>query len=157
LAGEALKLQAGLFIVNIPYRGTAPAIADVVAGNVPLMFAAVGNARQLIAAGKLRALAVTSAGRLPQLADVPALAEVLPGFESSAWFGMFGPARMAPELARRLSDAARSAIQGEAMRKRLEADAGEPVGNTPEEFAAFVKADVPRWARLVKYSGAAPE
>ncbi len=157
LAGEALKLQAGLYIVNIPYRGTAPAIADVVAGNVPLMFAAVGNARQLIAAGKLRALAVTSAKRLPQFPDVPALAEALPGFESSAWFGLFGPARMAPELARRLSDAARSAIQGEAMRKRLEADAGEPVGNTPEEFAAFVKADVPRWARLVKYSGATPE
>jgi tripartite-type tricarboxylate transporter receptor subunit TctC len=157
LAGEALKLQAGLYIVNIPYRGTAPAIADVVAGNVPLMFAAVGNARQLIAAGKLRALAVTSAKRLPQFPDVPALAEALPGFESSAWFGLFGPARMAPELARRLSDAARSAIQGVAMRKRLEADAGEPVGNTPEEFAAFVKADVPRWARLVKYSGATPE
>ena len=157
LAGEALKLQAGLYIVNIPYRGTAPAIADVVAGNVPLMFAAVGNARQLIAAGKLRALAVTSARRLPQLPDVPALAEVLPGFESSAWFGLFGPARMAPELARRLSDAARAAIQGEAMRRRLEADAGEPVGNTPEEFAAFVKADVPRWARLVRYSGATPE
>lgn len=157
LAGEAFKLQAGMYIVNIPYRGTAPAIADVVAGNVPLMFAAVGNARALVAAGKLRALGVTSPARLPQFPAVPAIAEVLPGFESSAWFGLFGPARMPPELVQRISDAARAAVRGEAIRKRLEADAGQPVGNAPEAFAAFVKADVARWAPLVRYSGARPE
>ena len=157
LAGEALKMQAGIFIVNIPYRGTAPAIADVVAGNVPLMFAAVGNARQLVQAGKLRALGVTSLKRLPQWPDVPAIAEVLSGFESSAWFGLFGPAKMAPDLARRISDAARAAVQGEAFRKRLEVDGAVPVGSSPEDFARFVRADVPRWAALVKYSGAKPE
>ena len=157
LAGEAFKLQAGLFIVNIPYRGTAPAIADVVAGNVPLMFAAVGNSRALVAAGKLKALGMSSPRRLPQWPDVPAIAETLPGFESSAWFGLFGPARMAPDLVKRLSDAARAAIQLEPMRKRLEADGATPVGNAPEEFARFVKADVPRWAQLVRYSGARPE
>jgi tripartite-type tricarboxylate transporter receptor subunit TctC len=157
LAGEAFKLQAGVFIVNIPYRGTAPAIADVVAGNVPLMFAAVGNARGLVQAGKLRALGVTSASRLPQFPDVPALAEVLPGFESSAWFGLFGPAKMAPDLVKRVSDAARAAVATEAMKKRLEADGGTPVGNAPEVFARFVAADVPRWAQLVKYSGAKPD
>ena len=157
LAGEAFKLQAGVYIVNIPYRGTAPAIADVVAGNVPLMFAAVGNARQLIAAGKLRALGVTSPRRLPQLPGVAAIAEALPGFESSAWFGLFGPARMAPELVRRISDAARAAVRSEAMRRRIESDGGTAVGNAPEEFAAFVKADVPRWARLVRYAGATPD
>jgi tripartite-type tricarboxylate transporter receptor subunit TctC len=157
LAGEAFKLQAGLFIVNIPYRGTAPAIADVVAGNVPLMFAAVGNARSLIAAGKLKALGVTSRTRLPQLPAVPAIAEVLPSFESSAWFGLFGPARMAPDLVQRISDAARAAVRSDTLRKRLEADAGVPVGNAPDEFAAFVKADVPRWAALVRYSGAKPD
>ncbi len=157
LAGEAFKLQAGVYIVNIPYRGTAPAIADVVAGNVPLMFAAVGNARQLIAAGKLKALGVTSPQRLPQLPGVPAIAEVLPGFESSAWFGLFGPARMAPDVVRRLSDAARAAVRSDAMRRRIERDGGTPVGNAPDAFAAFVKADVPRWARLVRYSGATPD
>ena len=141
LAGEAFKLQAGLFIVNIPYRGTAPAVADVVAGNLPLMFANVGNVRGLVQSGKLKALGVTSARRLPQFPDAPAIAEVLPGFESSAWFGLFGPAKM----------------PAEAMRKRLEADAGTPVGNSPEEFAAFVRTDVPRWAKLVKYSGATPD
>lgn len=157
LAGEAFKLQAGVFIVNIPYRGTAPAIGDVVAGNVPLMFAAVGNARSLVAAGKLKLLGVTSPQRLAQFPDTPALAEVLPGFESSAWFGLFGPAKMAPDLVKRISDAARAAIQGEGLRKRLDADGATAVGNAPEEFARFVAADVPRWARLVQYSGAKPE
>ena len=157
LAGEAFKLQAGVFIVNIPYRGTAPAVADVVAGNVPLMFAAVGNTRGLVQAGKLRALGVTSATRLPQFPDAPAIGEVLPGFESSAWFGLFGPAKMAPDLVKRVSDAARAAVMTDAMKKRLEADGGTPVGNAPEEFARFVAADVPRWAKLVKYSGAKPE
>ena len=157
LAGEAFKLQSGLFIVNIPYRGTAPAVADVVAGNLPLMFANVGNVRGLVQSGKLKALGVTSPRRLPQFPDAPAIAEVLPGFESSAWFGLFGPAKMAPEVVKRVSDAARAAVRVEAMRRRLESDAGTPVGNAPEEFAAFVRADVPRWARLVKYSGATPD
>ena len=157
LAGEAFKLQAGVFIVNIPYRGTAPAVADVVAGNVPLMFAAVGNTRGLVQAGKLRALGVTSATRLPQFPEVPAIAEVLPGFESSAWFGLFGPAKMAPDLVKRVSAAARAAVMTDAMKKRLEADGGTPVGNAPEEFARFVVADVSRWSRLVKYAGAKPD
>ena len=125
--------------------------------NLPLMFAPVVNTRALIQAGKLKALGVTSAKRLPQFPDVPAIAEVLPGFESRAWFGLFGPAKMAPELVKRLSDAARAAVATEGMRKRLEADGATAVGNTPEEFAAFVRADVPRWARLVRYSGATPD
>ncbi len=157
LAGEAFKLQAGVFIVNIPYRGTAPAVADVLAGNVPLMFAAVGNVRSLVAAGRLKALAVTSSQRLAQMPDVPTMAETLPGFESSAWFGLFGPPKLAPDLVKRISDAARTAVKSDGMRRRIESDGGTPVGNAPDEFAAFVKADVPRWARLVRYSGAAPD
>lgn len=157
LAGDALKMQAGLFIVNIPYRGTAPAVADVVAGNVPLMFAAVGNARALVQAGKLKAIGVTAPKRLAQFPNAPAIAEVLPGYASNAWFGLFGPARLAPELTKRLSDAARAAIATDAFRKRLEADAAEPVGSSPEDFARFVKADIARWEKVVQYSGAKPE
>ncbi len=157
LAGEAFKLQAQLFIVNIPYRGTSPAVADVVAGNVPLMFAPVVNTRALIQAGKLKALGVTSPKRLPQFPEVMAIAEALPGFESRAWFGLFGPAKMAPDLVRRVSDAARTAMKSEAIRKRLEQDAAEAVASSPEDFARFVKADVARWAPLVQRSGATPE
>ena len=157
LAGEAFKLQAQLFIVNIPYRGTSPAVADVVAGNVPLMFAPVVNTRALIRAGRLKALGVTSPQRLPQFPDVMAIAEALPGFESRAWFGLFGPAKMPGELVQRISDAARAAMKGDAIRKRLEQDAAEAVASSPEEFARFVKADIARWAPLVQRSGATPE
>jgi tripartite-type tricarboxylate transporter receptor subunit TctC len=157
LAGEAFKLQAKVYIVNIPYRGTAPAVADVVAGNLPLMFSPLLNTRGLIQAGKLRILGVTSPKRLPLFPDWPAIAETLPGYQSQAWFGLFGPARMAPDLVKRISDAARTAVRADAVRKRLEGDAAQAVASSPEEFAAFVKADVARWAELVKYSGATPD
>jgi tripartite-type tricarboxylate transporter receptor subunit TctC len=157
LAGDAFKMQSGAYIVNIPYRGTAPALQDVLAGQVELMFAAVGNAQAQIRAGKLRALGVTSAKRLPAFPDVPAIAEVLPGYESSAWFGLFAPGKMNPDLARRLSDAARQAIATPDVRRRLESEGAIPVGNSPEEFARFVQAEIPRWAKVVKFSGAQPD
>lgn len=157
MAGEAFKMQSGVFIVNIPYRGTAPAVQDVLAGQVQLMFAAIGNVQAHIKAGKLKALGVTSVKRLPELPDVPAIAEVLPGYESNAWFGLFGPGRMAPELARRISDAARQAIAQPDMRRRLDTEGATPVGNSPEQFSAFVDSEITRWAKVVKFSGAKPE
>jgi tripartite-type tricarboxylate transporter receptor subunit TctC len=157
LAGDAFKMQSGVYIVNIPYRGTAPAIQDVLAGQVELMFAAVGNAQAHVRAGKLRALGVTSPKRLPAFPDVPAIGEVLPGYESSAWFGLFGPGRMDPALARRISDAARQAIASPDVRRRLENEGSIPVGNSPEEFAGFVQSEITRWAKVVKFSGAKPE
>ncbi|MDH4465972.1 MAG: tripartite tricarboxylate transporter substrate binding protein [Acidovorax sp.] len=157
LAGDAFKMQSGAFIVNIPYRGTAPALQDVLAGQVELMFAAVGNAQAQIRAGKLKALGVTSARRLPAFPDVPAIAEVLPGYESSAWFGLFGPGQMNADLARRISDAARQAIASPDVKRRLESEGAVPVGNSPEEFARFVQSEIPRWAKVVKFAGAKPE
>ncbi|MDP2257756.1 MAG: tripartite tricarboxylate transporter substrate binding protein, partial [Polaromonas sp.] len=157
LAGDLFKMQSGVFIVNIPYRGTAPAIQDVIAGQVELMFAAVGNAQAQVKAGKLKALGVTSARRLAAFPDVPAIAEVLTGYESSAWFGLFGPARMNPDLARRISDAARQAIAAPEVRRRLDAEGAVPVGNSPEDFSKFVQGEIQRWARVVKFSGARPE
>jgi tripartite-type tricarboxylate transporter receptor subunit TctC len=157
LAGEAFKLKAGVYIVNIPYRGTAPAVQDVLAGQVELMFAAVGNVQQHIRAGKLKALGVTSAQRLPSLPDVPAIADTLPGFESSAWFGLFGPAKLPPDLLHTWSDAARAAVQSPDVRRRIEAEGATPVGNSPQEFARFVVTDIARWREVVKFSGAKPE
>ncbi|MDM0049386.1 tripartite tricarboxylate transporter substrate binding protein [Variovorax sp. J22R115] len=157
MAGEAFKMQSGVNIVNIPYRGTAPAVQDVLAGQVQLMFAAVGNVQAHIQAGKLKALGVTTAKRLPAFPDVQAIAEVLPGYESSAWFGLFGPARMSPELTRQISDAARQAIKQPEMQRRLETEGAIPVGNSPKEFSAFVQGEIKRWAQVVKFSGAKPE
>ena len=157
MAGEAFKMQSGVFIVNIPYRGTAPAVQDVLAGQVQLMFAAIGNVQAHIKAGKLKALGVTSAKRLSEFPDVPAIAEVLPGYESSAWFGLFGPGRMPPELAGRLGDAARKAIVQPEMRKRLDTEGATAVGNSPAQFSAFVDSEIARWGKVVKFSGAKPE
>ncbi len=157
LAGEAFKMMSGTYIVNIPYKGTAPAIQDVLAGQVELMFANVGNAQAHVRAGKLKALGVTSAKRLPAFPDVPAIAEVLPGYQSNAWFGLFAPAGLTPELLRTLADAARQAVHSPEVRKRIELEGATPVGNTPDEFARFVRDEIPRWAKVVKYAGAKPE
>jgi tripartite-type tricarboxylate transporter receptor subunit TctC len=157
LAGEAFKMMSGTYIVNIPYRGTAPAIQDVLAGQVEMMFANVGNAQAHIKAGKLKALGVTSPKRLAAFPDVPAIAEVLPGYESSAWFGLFGPGHMNPELAKRISDAARQAIATPEVQRRIANEGATPVGNSPDEFARFVHAEIQRWAKVVKFSGAKPE
>jgi tripartite-type tricarboxylate transporter receptor subunit TctC len=157
LAGDAFKMASGVYIVNIPYRGTAPALQDVLAGQVDMMFAAVGNAQAQVRAGKLKMLGVTSPKRLAAFPDVPAIAETLPGFESSAWFGLFGPAHLPPELAKRLSDAARQAIKSPDVRKRIELEGATPVGNSPQEFAQFVHREIARWAKVVKFSGAKPE
>ena len=157
MAGDAFKMKAGIYIVNIPYRGTAPAVQDVLAGQVELMFAAIGNVQPHIKAGKLRALGVTSAKRLAAFPDVPTLAETLPGYESSAWFGLFGPGRMPPELTKRLSDAARTAVQAPEVKRRIENEGATPVGNSPEEFGRFVDSEILRWRAVVQYAGAKPE
>ena len=157
LAGEAFKMMSGTYVVNIPYKGTAPAIQDVIAGQVQLMFANIGNAQAHVRAGKLKVLGVTSPARLPAFPDVPAIAEALPGYQSSAWFGLFGPARMPPDLVKRVSDAARQAVASADVKRRIEAEGATPVGNAPDEFARFVNEEIARWAKVVKYSGAKPE
>ena len=157
LAGDLFKMQSGLFIVNIPYRGTAPAVQDVIAGQVDLMFAPLVNTLPNIRAGRLKALGVTSKQRLPQFPDVPAIAEVLPGYESSAWFGLFAPGSMDAALSRRLADAARQAIQSAEVRRRIEADGATAVGNSSDEFSRFVQSEIERWGKVVRFSGAKPE
>ena len=157
MAGDAFKMQAGVYIVNIPYRGTAPAVQDVLAGQIDLMFAAVGNVQSHIKAGKLKALGVTSAKRLATFPDVPAIGESLPGYESSAWFGLFGPGRMNPDVAKKLADAARAAVHSPEVKRRIENEGATPVGNSPQEFASFVNSEIVRWRAVVQYAGAKPE
>jgi tripartite-type tricarboxylate transporter receptor subunit TctC len=157
MAGDLLKMQTGVFIVNIPYRGTAPALTDVLAGQVELMFISTVTGMQQVKAGKLRAYGVTSAKRLPAFPDIPAISEVVPGFESNAWFGVFGPAKLPAEVTRVLNNAVAKAVNSPELKKRLELEGAVPVGNSPAEFAAFVREDIKRWAPVVKYSGAKPE
>jgi tripartite-type tricarboxylate transporter receptor subunit TctC len=157
MASDLFKMRAGVFIVDIPYKGTAPALADVLGGQVELMFVSVVTGTPQVKAGKLKAFGVTSAARLAALPDVPAIGETLPGFESSAWFGVFGPARLPREITRKLYEAVAGSLATPELKRRLAAEGASAVASRPGRFAAFVRQDVKRWAPVVKYSGAKPE
>jgi tripartite-type tricarboxylate transporter receptor subunit TctC len=157
MASDLFKMKAGVDAVDVPYKGSAPAMADVIAGQAELMFVSVVVGAPQIKAGKLRAYGVTSLTRLAQLPDVPAIAEFVPDFESNAWFGVFGPARLPSDVTKKLNDAFVNALGAPELKQRLEAEGAAPVGNSPSAFAAFVKEDVKRWAPVVKASGAKPE
>jgi tripartite-type tricarboxylate transporter receptor subunit TctC len=157
LAGEMLKRETGIDIVGVPYKGTGPAIQDVVAGQIDLVFAGVATVQSLIKGGRLKALAVTSLRRLPAYPDVPAIAEVLPGYEYNSWYGLFGPARMPKELVDRLAGAARAALASPEMARRLADEGLVPVGSTPAEFQTFVATEIVRWRKVVVATGAKPE
>jgi tripartite-type tricarboxylate transporter receptor subunit TctC len=157
LAGELFRSMAGVDIVNVPYKGTAPAMTDLLGGQISLMFASVVTGAPQVKAGKLKALGVTSARRIAQLPEVPAIAEAVPGYESNAWFGVFAPAKTPTDTVNRLQQAIAAALKTPDLAARLDAESALPVGNTPEQFAAFVVADITKWARIVKASGAKVE
>jgi tripartite-type tricarboxylate transporter receptor subunit TctC len=156
LAGEKLKLMTGLKLLNVPYKGTAPALTDVLGGQVDLMFISLVTGAAQVKAGNLRAYGVTSAQRQPSFPDVPAIGEVVPGFESTAWFGVFGPAKLPDAVTAKLNATIAAALKDKAMRQRLETEGATPVGNSSAEFSAFVREDIKRWAPIVKASGATP-
>jgi tripartite-type tricarboxylate transporter receptor subunit TctC len=156
LAGEKFKLMTGAKLLNVPYKGTAPALTDLLGGNIDLMFISLVTGTQQVRAGNLRAFGVTSTKRQPTLPDVPAIAESVPGFESSAWFGVFGPAKLKPEVTRKLNQVIVAGLADQDMQNRLKTEGATPVGDSPEDFAAFVREDIKRWAPIVKASGAKP-
>lgn len=157
LAGDMFKMMTGTYIVNIPYKGTTPAITDLLAGQVDLMFASTLNVSGHVKAGKLKVLGVTSTTPLAQFPNAKPIGATVKGFESNAWFGLFGPANLPPELTQTLYQAARHGLESPDVRKRLENDGAQPLGMPPEAFGNFVRQDVKRWAAVVKYSGAQPE
>jgi tripartite-type tricarboxylate transporter receptor subunit TctC len=157
LAGEMLKIEAGVDITSVPYKGTGPALQDVVAGQIELAIAGVASVQQLIKGGKVKALGVTSARRLAEFPEVPAVAEVLPGFDFSSWYGLFGPAGLPVDMAERISLAAREALQSPAMRERFKSEGLIAMGTNRADFASFVKTEIPRWGKIVVATGAKPE
>jgi tripartite-type tricarboxylate transporter receptor subunit TctC len=155
LSGELFKVMAGVQITHIPYKGSAPALQDLLAGQVQLMFDNLPPSLPQIKAGKLRALAVTSLTRAPALPDVPTLSESgLPGFEASSWFGILAPAGTpAPIVAKLNAEVAKWLATPEAREKLLKQGAN-PAGGTPEDFAKHIAAETAKWAKVVKESGA---
>ena len=155
LTAELFKSMAGgggepLAIAHVPYKGTAPALADLLGGQVDLMFDNLGVSLPHVKAGKLRALAVASPRRFRSLPDVPALAETLPGFESVAWFGIVAPPKTPAAIAQKVALGVEVALRNPEVLKRLSELSADPLGLTPAETAAFMKQETERWGAVIK-------
>ncbi len=158
LAGELFKTMTGTFMVHIPYRGSGPALIDLMGGSMDVMFDNLPSALPHIKAGKLKALAVTSATRSAAVPDLPTVAEAggpaLKGYEASSWFGLLAPAGTPAEVVNRLQQESARALGTAALKERLASQGAIASGNTPAEFARVIDAETRKWARVVKASGA---
>jgi tripartite-type tricarboxylate transporter receptor subunit TctC len=155
LSGELFRSQAGVDMPHIPYKGSAPALTDLMGGQVDLMFDSMITALPHVKSGKLRALAVTGTKRSPALPDIPTVAEsALPGYSAVGWTGLVVPAGTPALVIARLHDAAVKALLAPEIRDTFIAQAAEPVGSTPQQFAAFMRDETKKWAQAVKDSGA---
>jgi len=155
LAAELYKQMAGVDILHVPYKGSSPAVTDLLGGQVQMMFDNMPSALPHAKAGKLRPLAVTGLKRSAALPDIPTMDEEgLKGFNATSWFGLLAPAGTPKDIVAKLNAASVKALAAPEMMDRLAAQGAEPVGNTPEQFAAFIKAEIDKWSKIVKASGA---
>jgi tripartite-type tricarboxylate transporter receptor subunit TctC len=156
LAGELFKSQTGVFMTHIPYRGSGPALLDLVGGQVDVMFDNLPSAMQLIKSGKLKALAVTSLTRSAALPDVPTIEEAagLKGFEATSWFGLLAPAGTPPDIVSRVQQEVARALNTPAIKEKMLSQGAIPSGNTPAQFASLIESEHKKWAQVVKVSGA---
>jgi tripartite-type tricarboxylate transporter receptor subunit TctC len=158
LTAELFKSMAGgLNIQHVPYKGTAPALTDLLGGQVELMFDNLGVSLPHVRAGKLKALAVATEKRIASLPGTPTIAETLPGFVSIAWFGIVAPPKTPAALAERLSAAVADAVKLPDVQKRLAELSAEPIANTPAQMAAFMREDTERWRKVIVSAGVKPE
>jgi tripartite-type tricarboxylate transporter receptor subunit TctC len=156
LAGELFKTRSGTYMVHFPYRGSGPALLDLMGGTTDIMFDNLPSALPQIKAGKLLAIAVTSAERSAALPDVPTVEQAgkLKGFEASSWFGLLAPAGTPPDIVQRIQQETAKALAAPAVKQRLLAQGAIPGGGTPQQFASMIAAESAKWAQVVKTSGA---
>ena len=154
LGGELFKLAAGVDIVHVPYKGTAPAVTDLVSGQVSMMIANLPAVLPMVKAGRLRALAVTSVSRSPLMPDLPTVADDLPGFEVIVWYGVLAPAATPTPIVTRLNGYLRQMAGMPEVRERLASQGAEAISSTPDEFARKIRDDMKKWAKVVQVSGA---
>ena len=151
LAGELFKLMTGTDLVHVPYRGSGPAGQDLIAGTVQAMFDSVPASAGAVRDGRLRALAVTTRNRIAPFPDLPTIAEAgVPGYEISTWYGIWAPARTPPAIIARMQQAVATAARNPETRARFDALGAEPVADSPEDYARFVRAEYDRWGKLVR-------
>ena len=158
LAGEIFKTMAGVKMVHIPYRGATPALLDVVAGNIEVYFGAMVSTIPHVKSGRLRALGVTTLKRVAAVPDIPTISEQgLKGFETGSWFGMSVPTGTSRDIIAKLHAESLRALAWPELRNRMSSEGAEFVGDTPEQFTAFIKTELDKWGKAVKASGAKPE
>lgn len=153
LTGEMLKAAAGIETTHVPYKGLGPAVTDLLAGHVDMMFDNLGNSLPYIRAGKLRALGVAGENRIPELPDVPAISETYPGFVSTSWFAVVAPPKTPPEIAAKLSLAISEVLKVPDLDQKLRDMSAIPVGSSPSETASFIKQDAERWRKVFYSAG----
>jgi len=158
LAGELFKSMTGTFMIHIPYKGSGPALIDMIGGSADVMFDNLPSSMQQIKGGKLVALAVTSAQRSPALPDVPTVEEAggpaLKGYEASSWFGLLAPAGTPTEVVNRIQQEVAKSLSTPAIKEKLQAQGAIPSGNSPADFAKLIDSEHKKWAKVVKDSGA---
>jgi len=155
LSGELFKTMAGVDMMHVPYKGSSPALTDLIGGQVQIMFDNLPSSLPQIKGGKLRAVAVTSMKRAPALPDVPTINESgLPGFEASSWFGILAPAGTPAPIVARINAEVNKWLQSADAREKLLGQGAEAAGGSPEQFAAYIRSETEKWAKVVKASGA---
>jgi tripartite-type tricarboxylate transporter receptor subunit TctC len=155
LAGELFNVMTGVKMIHIPYRGSGPAMIGLLSGDAPVMFLPAINAGPQIAAGRVRALAVTSRERLAAFPDLPTVSESgLPGYESSQWYGVLAPAGTPPEVLNLLTSQVERIMRDPAMKARMTGDGLVPLGSSREQFSVHIKTEIEKWARVIRASGA---
>jgi len=155
LSGALFNTMAGVDMVHVPYKGSAPAVSDLLGGQIDIMFDNMPSAIQHVRSGKLRALAVTTAKRSPELPNVPTIAEAgVPGYEATSWFGMFAPANTPAPIVARLNTALVKVLAQPDVKKKLAEQGAEPYSEKPEQFAEFIRKETAKWGKVVKDSGA---
>ncbi|GJD49532.1 hypothetical protein OPKNFCMD_2263 [Methylobacterium crusticola] len=154
MSGELFKAMAGVDMVHVPYRGAGPALTDMLSGQAHVLFDNLPSSIEHVRSGGLRALAVTTAERSPALPDVPTVAETLPGYEASAWFGIGAPRRTPPELVERLNQEVNAILDDPAMVRKLAGLGGTPLRLTPAQFGKVIADETEKWRKVVEFSGA---
>ena len=154
LSGELFNSLAGVRMTHVAYRGGAPAVTDLLGGQVQVIFAPLVEVIQQVRAEKLKALGITTAKRSPLLPDVPTILKSLPGYEVALWNGLLAPAKTPPDIIDRINRATIEALRSPEVKAKLAEQGSEPVGNTPAEFKAFIESELVKWRRLVEISGA---